>query len=123
MADAEKLFGDADVVGAEKFVVTEGVIDRVVEDPDVGDFRGRSVGGNRFELLAQVLNGFGEVLAIVFVDFDAGRRDGTDFVGEVVGGAVGEDWERGEEDEGAEVHGEQDEESGRVGQRKVSSNG
>ena len=98
VADAEKLFGDADVVGAEEFIVAKGVIDGVVEDPDVGEFRRRSVGGNRFQLLSKVLNRFREVLPIVGVDFHAGRRDGADFVGKIVGGAVGEKRERGKED-------------------------
>jgi len=117
VADAEEAFGGANIVGRKEFVIAKGVIDRVVEDPNVGDFGRSFVGGHGFNFRAKFFDLFGEVSAIFVVDLDAGRRDWPDFLGEVVSGAIGEERERGEENEGAEVHGGENEECGRVGQR------
>ena len=117
VADAEEAFGGADIVGRKKFVIAKGVIDRVVEDPNVGEFGWRFVSGRRFDLRAKFFDLFGEVSAIFFMDLDSGRRDGADFVGKIVGGAVGEKRKRGEKNEDAEIHGEQNEECRGVEQR------
>lgn len=99
VANAEEKFSDTDVISAEEFVVTEGIIDGVMEDPDVGEFARRFVGGDGFDFGAKFFDGFGEVLAIFVVNFDSGRRDGADFVGDVVGRSICAEEDNGGEEE------------------------
>ena len=106
MALTEETFGNLPIVGAEEFVEAEGVIDGVVEDPGVGEFGRRLVGGSGFYFGPEFLNGFGQVLAVFVIELDAVRRDRADFIGEVISGAVGEeDGNGGEEKCGLEFHG------------------
>ena len=94
-----------DIIGAEEFVVAEGVIDGVIVNPHVGDLGRTSVGGDGIECFAEVLQGFLEFGAIFVVQFDSRWWNGPDFVGEVVGWTIGKEGERGEgENERAENH-------------------
>lgn len=85
---SQETFGDLPIVRAEEFVIAKGVVNGVVEDPDVGEFGRRFVSGSGFYPGAEFFNGFRELRPIFLVELNAGRGDGTNLVGDVISRAV-----------------------------------
>jgi hypothetical protein len=97
--------------------VLKGVADGVVVDLDVGPMGGdEAIGGSAKRV--EGFSEFGEALlesgALFDIDFDAGRRNRADFIGQVVSGAIGTKGDENEDEKKHLAHGRMKPRGGRT---------
>ena len=91
MAIGEEFLRGANVVGAvEEFIVSQGVVDGVEENPDIGsEVCGVGIRLEGGEFGAEIFDLFFKLGTIGIRNGEAGRWNRSDFVGDVVSRTIG----------------------------------